>query len=119
MTCSGPETWPPAAESASGGQVLVTTRLREAALAGPGRQVVEVPAFTPQEARAYLQAQLGDRAPRPEADGLAGALGMLPLALAQASAYIRNADITIGRYLDLLATRLLRDIRARAGPPDR
>lgn len=31
--------WPPAAESASGGQVLVTTRLREAALAGPGCQV--------------------------------------------------------------------------------
>ena len=39
--------WPPAAESAAAGQVLVTTRLREAALAGAGRRTVEVPAFTP------------------------------------------------------------------------
>ena len=104
-----------AAESAAGGQVLVTTRLREAALAGAGRRTVEVPVFTAQEARAYLQAQLGDRAPGEQADALAGALGMLPLALAQAAAYIRNADITIGRYLDLLATRLLREVVPEPG----
>ena len=107
--------WPPAAESAAGGQVLVTTRLREAALAGAGRRTVEVSVFTAQEARAYLQAKLGDRAPEEQADALAGALGMLPLALAQAAAYIRNADITIGRYLDLLATRLLRDVVPEPG----
>ena len=107
--------WPPAAESAAAGQVLVTTRLREAAFAGAGRRTVEVPAFTAQEARGYLQAKLGDGAPREQADALAGALGMLPLALAQAAAYIRNADITINRYLDLLATRLLREVVPEPG----
>ena len=106
--------WPPAA-SMVGGQVLVTTRLREAALTGAGRRTVDVPTFTPTEARAYLQAQLMDRAPGEETDALAGALGMLPLALAQAAAYIRNADITVDRYLDLLDTRLLRDVVPEPG----
>ena len=107
--------WPPAAESAAAGQVLVTTRLREAALAGTGRRTVEVPVFTPQEARSYLEAKLGDKAPEEQADALAGALGMLPLALAQAAAYIDNLEITIGRYLDLLAERLLRDVVPEPG----
>jgi hypothetical protein len=107
--------WPPAAESAAAGQVLVTTRLREAALAGPDRRTVEVPVFTIAEARAYLQAKLGDKAPEEQADALASALGMLPLALAQATAYIDNLDITISRYLDLLAERLLRDVVPEPG----
>jgi hypothetical protein len=112
------ELWPPAAASAAAGQVLVTTRLREAALAGAGRRTVAVSVFTPHEARTYLQAQLGGRAPQPEADALARALGMLPLALGEAAAYIGNADITIGRYLDLLATRLLRDVVPEPGHLD-
>ena len=107
--------WPLAAESAAGGQVLVTTRLREAALAGAGRRTVEISVFTVQEARAYLHSVLGDRAPEDKVDAVAAALGMLPLALAQAAAYIRNADITIGRYLDLLASRLLRDVMPEPG----
>ena len=44
-----------------------------------------------------------------------GRWAMLPLALAQAAAYIRNEDITIGRYLDLLATRLLREVVPEPG----
>lgn len=40
---------------------------------------------------------------------------MLPLALAQAVAYIRNADISISRYMDVLATRLLRDVVPEPG----
>ena len=40
---------------------------------------------------------------------------MLPLALAQAAAYIRNADITIDRYLDLLAARLLHEVVPEPG----
>jgi hypothetical protein len=107
--------WPPAAESAASGQVLVTTRLREAALSGTGRRTVEISVFTPREARAYLRAQLGGKASGEDADALAGALGMLPLALAQASAYIRNEDITVGRYLDLLATRLLNEVVPEPG----
>jgi len=89
--------------------------LREAALAGTGRRTVEVPVFTPQEARSYLEAKLGNKAPEEQADALAGALGMLPLALAQAAAYIDNLEITIGRYLDLLAERLLRDVVPEPG----
>ena len=101
--------WPPAAESACAGQVLVTTRLHEAALAAVSGRTVKVPVFTTVEARAYLQAQLDDGTLAEEADALGRALGMLPLALAQAAAYIRNADIAIGRYLDLLATRQLHE----------
>jgi transcriptional regulator with XRE-family HTH domain len=107
--------WPPAAESAAWGQVVVTTRLREAALAGPGRRMIEVPVFTMREACEYLRGVLGERAPGEEAGALAGTLGMLPLALSQAAAYIRNADITIGRYLDLLGARLLRDVVPEPG----
>jgi hypothetical protein len=107
--------WPPAAESAAGGQVLVTTRLREAAFVGTGRRTVQVPVFSSAEACSYLQKQLGDRATREQAEELARALGMLPLALAQAAAYIRDADITIGRYLELLATRRLRDVVPEPG----
>ena len=107
--------WPPAAESAAGGQVLVTTRLREAAFAGTGRRTIQVPVFSSAEACAYLQEQLGNRGTREQVAALAGALGMLPLALAQAAAYIRNADIAIGHYRDLLATRLLRDVVPEPG----
>src|SRR5260370_345625 len=86
---------PPAAESAAAGQVLVTTRLREAALAGSAWRVVEVPVFTAGAASAYLQAALGGREAPGQADALAGAPGMLPPALAQASAHHRHADSTV------------------------
>jgi hypothetical protein len=107
--------WPPAAESAAGGQVLVTTRLREAAVAGTGRRAVQVTTFAPAEARAYLRGQLGGIEPDDQLDRLAAGLGFLPLALAQASAYISNADIGIGRYLDLLGIRLLREVVPEPG----
>jgi hypothetical protein len=106
--------WPPKAA----GEVLVTTRLREDALSGAdgSRRVIEIPIFPPHEARAYLQAQLGDRAPGEQADALATELGRLPLALAQAAAYIRNnRHLTIGGYMELLATRLLRDVVPEPG----
>jgi hypothetical protein len=108
--------WPPSAESAADGQVLVTTRLRAAALAGDGRQTVQVGTFTESEARAYLHAKLGDRATDPAvADALADDLGCLPLALAQAAAYITNEDIGVQRYRDLLATRLLHEVVPEEG----
>jgi len=101
--------WPHADRSAGGGQVVVTTRLREAALTGEGRQAVRVDPFTSEVARSYLLAQLGDRASEEDADKLAEALGRLPLALAQAAAFIRNEDMTVGEYLSLLATQGLRE----------
>ncbi|WP_433227721.1 tetratricopeptide repeat protein [Actinomadura formosensis] len=101
--------WPAAAASAAGGQVVVTTRLRDAALEGAGRRMVTVDTFTAGEARGYLRAKLGSRAADAgEVEALAGELGHLPLALAQAAAYILGADITIAAYRERLATRLLR-----------
>ncbi|WP_069766903.1 tetratricopeptide repeat protein [Streptomyces sp. LUP30] len=103
--------WPPAAQSATGGQVLVTTRLRAAALDGSDRQVVPIGTFTEPEARAYLAARLGDRVTDPTvADGLAEGLGRLPLALAQAATYIVNEDIDIRDYQALLAGKRLVEV---------
>ncbi|MEV4310352.1 tetratricopeptide repeat protein [Nonomuraea sp. NPDC049624] len=99
--------WPPSAVSAAGGRVLVTTRLREAALAGADRRTVGVGAFTPAEARSYLRAKLGDDVPVADLDDLAADLGFLPLALAQAAAYAANAAIGCAEYRRRLATRLL------------
>ncbi|MEU9740167.1 tetratricopeptide repeat protein [Micromonospora chersina] len=77
--------WPPTAPS---GRTIVTTRRRDTALVA-GRRVVDVGLFTPAESVAYLEAKLGaDPARLHEAAELADDLGHLPLALAQAAAYI-------------------------------
>ncbi|MCZ4098057.1 FxSxx-COOH system tetratricopeptide repeat protein [Streptomyces sp. H39-C1] len=100
--------WPAAGVSAAGGQVVVTTRLRDAALAGVDRTMVEVSTFTPTEARTYLHAKLASAVfDTDQADALAEELGYLPLALAQAATYIRNSDIECAAYRHLLAKRLL------------
>ncbi|WP_327588247.1 tetratricopeptide repeat protein [Nonomuraea sp. NBC_00507] len=99
--------WPPAATSAAGGRVLVTTRLREAALAGADRRTVDIDTFTEAEARSYLTAKLAGQDAVAGLDGLAADLGLLPLALAQAAAYIINAAISCATYRQRLATRLL------------
>ncbi|MGP4029740.1 tetratricopeptide repeat protein [Actinomadura sp. 3N407] len=94
--------------SVAGGQVVVTTRLRHAALAAIGRRVIEVGIFTEDEASCYLSAKLADRAADPvQTDALARELGYLPLALAQATAYMLNADLDCAAYRRLLDTRLL------------
>ena len=112
--------WPPTVTSAAGGQVVVTTRLREAALAGTGRRMLEVGIFTAEEARSFLHAKLGDRAAGTgQADALAEALGHLPLALAQAAAYISNEDIGIEEYLRRLNSSVLaRVVPAPGSLPD-
>ncbi|GGW82730.1 hypothetical protein GCM10010350_79400 [Streptomyces galilaeus] len=98
--------WPPASPR---GRVLVTTRRREAALTGAGRRLVTVGLFTPQDAAAYLTAVLAahDRhEPADQINSLAADLGHLPLALAQAAAYIIDTNVTCARYRRLLADRL-------------
>ncbi len=98
--------WPPASPR---GRVLVTTRRREAALTGAGRRLVSVGLFTPQDAAAYFTAVLAahDRhEPTDQIDSLAADLGHLPLALAQAAAYIIDTHVTCARYRRLLADRL-------------
>ena len=98
--------WPPASPR---GRVLVTTRRREAALTGAGRRLVTVGLFTPQDAAAYFTAVLAahDRhEPADQINSLAADLGKLPLALAQAAAYIIDTSVTCARYRRLLADRL-------------
>jgi S1-C subfamily serine protease/tetratricopeptide (TPR) repeat protein len=79
------------------GTVLVTTRRRDAALRAEQRTFLDIGLFAPEEAHQYLQHRL-------RADQLSGSellaadLGYLPLALAQASAYIIDKDLSCDQY---------------------
>ncbi|MET7712390.1 tetratricopeptide repeat protein [Streptomyces sp. NPDC005407] len=97
--------WPPASAL---GRTLVTTRRRDAALTGLGRKLVKVGLFTEREAIAYLTSALAvhDRHDSGEQiTGLAGDLGYLPLALAQAAAYLVDAGLDCATYRQHLADR--------------
>jgi ribulose-5-phosphate 4-epimerase/fuculose-1-phosphate aldolase len=101
------------------GRTVVTTRRTDASLTGAGRRRVDVGLFTPVQARAYLAARLdadpdGER--MREADELAADLGYLPLALAQAGAFILDRGDTCARYRARLADRRRR--LAELFPPD-
>ncbi|MFF2806105.1 tetratricopeptide repeat protein [Streptomyces sp. NPDC058000] len=100
------ELWPPHRPQ---GQVLVTTRRRDAALMGQGRAFVEVGVFTPDESRSYLGTKLaahGHRITDAAAAELAADLGHLPLALAQAASYLTDQGLSCAEY-----RRRLRDRR--------
>ncbi|MFE5805003.1 tetratricopeptide repeat protein [Streptomyces sp. NPDC056491] len=95
--------WPPASPH---GRVLVTTRRRDAALAGNGRRLMEVSLFTPAEAVAYLSEMMavhGRTEPDDQLAALAADLGNLPLALAQAAVYLVDSGMTVAAYRALLA----------------
>jgi hypothetical protein len=97
--------WPPASVH---GRVLVTTRRRDAMLSGAGRRLVDVGLFTAGEAIAYLTANLAahNREDQPgQVAGLAADLGYLPLALAQAAAYLIDRDLDCESYRGRLADR--------------
>ncbi|MDX2644311.1 tetratricopeptide repeat protein [Streptomyces sp. PA03-1a] len=99
--------WPPVG-SRGHGRVLVTTRRRDAALTGEGRRLIHVGLFTPGEAGAYLTAKLAahQRTDHPgQIANLAADLGFLPLALAQAAAYLTDRDLDCATYRDRLADR--------------
>ena len=103
--------WPPA--SASGqGRALVTTRRREARLSGGGRTVVDIDTYTPEEADHYLRARLTDAGTAhlldDQATALAQEVGLLPLALAHAAAYMINQDTPCAPYLHLFTDRTAR-----------
>ncbi len=88
--------WPPITPT---GRVLVTTRRRDAALVSGGRRMVDVGLFTSEEARAYLTERLrGDERLLAESDALAADLGYLPLALAQAAAYMLDRRLGCAEY---------------------
>lgn len=91
-----------------GGRALVTTRRRDAALVGHGRVAVDVGVYTPAEAVAFLTRKL-----RPgmasevldEAEELAQDVGLLPLAVGQASSVILDEAITCRQYRARFADR--------------
>ncbi|MET9193251.1 tetratricopeptide repeat protein [Streptomyces olivaceus] len=90
------------------GRTVVTTRRRDAALAGGGSRTLEVGLFSAEEALSYLKASLAGYG-RQESDRQLGALaldlGRLPLALAQAVAYLVDADETVADYRRLFTDR--------------
>ncbi|MGX7829664.1 NB-ARC domain-containing protein [Actinokineospora sp. 24-640] len=97
--------WPPATDY---GRTVVTTRYRGNALEGSGRRVVALQAFTAQQSRAHLDAELTDLthpATQEDFDGLATHLDHLPLALSHAVAFLRDQAITVPEY-----RRRLRDL---------
>ncbi|MEU4446954.1 tetratricopeptide repeat protein [Actinosynnema sp. NPDC050801] len=97
---------PPASQ---GGQVVITSRLRDRALARGGHRVIELDVFTRGEAVAYLAEALAgttDVAHRGQLESLAAELGWLPLALGQAAAYIVDQPLlTVAGYRTMLADR--------------
>ncbi|MFI2764354.1 FxSxx-COOH system tetratricopeptide repeat protein [Streptomyces echinatus] len=97
--------WPP---DSPHGRTLVTTRRRDAALAAHGRRTIEVGLFTEAEALTYLTASLTGHGHDESADqltALAEDLGRLPLALAQAAAYLIETGESVAGYRELLADR--------------
>ncbi|MGK5685220.1 tetratricopeptide repeat protein [Actinoplanes sp. URMC 104] len=98
--------WPPPGS----GITVVTTRRRDAALAGPHRTMIGMDVFDPAESSAYLAERLGRRLDG--AEQLCRELGHLPLALAQAAAYMIDRRLDCARYLDRFRTRRLADLEA-------
>jgi transcriptional regulator with XRE-family HTH domain len=85
----------------SGGHVLITSRQR-------GWEEVATPVEVDVLVRAESIAMLRHRIPEvteTDADQLAGALGDLPLAIAQAAGFIAGTGTPASHYLDLLRTR--------------
>ncbi|MFJ1581831.1 NB-ARC domain-containing protein [Streptomyces sp. NPDC088197] len=111
--------WPPDSPT---GRTVVTTRSRDAALTGRGRRQVTVGVFTEEESEGYLTTALAahDREPLRELMALGSALGWLPLAMSQATAYVVDAGITCATYRARLADRAQRlaDLRPTALPDD-
>ncbi|GAT68911.1 NB-ARC domain-containing protein [Planomonospora sphaerica] len=80
-------------------RVIITSRNHAFTRAYP---LVEVHAFTPRQATAFLTDYTGIRDDDDGAARVAAELGCLPLALAQAAAVIVRRRITYAAYLDLL-----------------
>ena len=87
-----------------GGLILITTRSRDVALSAADGGIVELHEMSLQEAKSILQKwlttkDLGDDAAVKE---LLSELTYLPLAIAQAAAYLKRNKISIATYLGLL-----------------
>ena len=97
--------WPP---RHSTGRTIVTTRRRDAAIFGTGRRPVIVDLFTLKEASDYLTAALAAHNRHDDPDqirAMATDLGFLPLALAQAAAYVIDRHLECAEYRRRFADR--------------
>lgn len=98
--------WPPCTST---GRTLITTRSRDAAWTTTSRTVIHVGVFTAEQSLAYLRRALDrtERGHQHDTDAqlaaLADEMGHLPIALAQAAAYLVDADLDASAYLELLA----------------
>ncbi|MFK3984489.1 tetratricopeptide repeat protein [Micromonospora sp. NPDC050397] len=105
--------WPPANHN---GRTVVTTRRRDAVLRTDSRIMITVDLFTPGEAIAYLSHAVGAPTEGDELARLAADLGRLPIAVAQAAAFIRDRGIDCVTYRRRLADR--RERLADLAPSD-
>ncbi|MEU4427755.1 ATP-binding protein, partial [Actinoplanes sp. NPDC024001] len=95
--------WPPERPH---GRTVITTRLRGAALTGGGCRLVPVETFTAAEAAAFVHARLAAVAQLDDdAGGVAADLGMLPLALSQATAFMIDEEVPCSEYRRRFADR--------------
>ena len=100
------------------GQTVVTTRRRDAALLA-GRRLIDVDLFTANEARAYLRNKLADHPELlDEPDAFAADLGYLPLAMAQAAAYLLDRKLACTAYRKRLAHKRLAELAPHALPDE-
>jgi hypothetical protein len=98
----------------TGGRVLVTSRHTQ-----EWPKSIEVNVFDIEESRAYIKQLLSHKAlDISQVDSLAKTLCFLPLALAQACAYIKKNRVSIERYLKLYETRKRDKLNSKTLPID-
>ncbi|MFD7416425.1 NB-ARC domain-containing protein, partial [Kitasatospora purpeofusca] len=112
--------WWPRPSAGTNGRVLATTRRRDALVTGGGRARVDIGTYAQDEALGYLEERLTEAAVGHLLDGgadeLVEALGLLPLALAHAAAYMINEEVGCASYLGRFTDRASR--LERLLPPD-
>ncbi|KAF3074352.1 hypothetical protein CFAM422_003689 [Trichoderma lentiforme] len=94
------------------GTILITTRNKQVGVRmTKGQQPIEVLRMNEEESAQLLRARLKDTiATTTELSTLSSQLEHLPLALAQAAAFIQETSITVGKYLQLLSNSHHKDI---------
>ncbi|KAF5699101.1 hypothetical protein FMUND_14909, partial [Fusarium mundagurra] len=86
------------------GKILFTTRYRKVAISVAGRNIVEVPAMSRDEARSYFQGAMIQEVSSSDEqvmNHLLTLLTYLPLAITQAAAYLNENEISLMEYLQL------------------
>ncbi|MFI7540414.1 tetratricopeptide repeat protein [Actinoplanes sp. NPDC049599] len=108
--------WPPTTEW---GHTIVTTNRQDAALDGEDRQFLHLGPFEPEEALRYLHRRIRfPSAGRDAARLVAADLGHLPIAMAQATAFMKDRGLDCQAYRDRLHHSRLVDVAPKPLPDD-